>query len=116
MDLSRACQVAGSLVRLPGRSDPDLVTRIEKAPNYKTDGKPLVPASGLERGVTLRPVQALHWLSYATRPRYQDDLLDRYMHWALTRYIGMFEHLSDGSPVPSLMLSEAGQRLSLHLS
>lgn len=75
------------------------------------DIKTLTPAAGLEDGVTLLPLWALHWLSYATRPRYQDDLLDRYLHWALTRYIGLFEHLDEGPSLPGLTLSEAGQRI-----
>ena len=70
-----------------------------------------MPAAGLEDGVTLCPFLALHWLSYATRPRYQDDLLDMYLHWALTRYIGLFDHLDEGSPLPALTLSEAGRRV-----
>jgi hypothetical protein len=53
----------------------------------------------------------LHWLSYATRPRYQDDLLDVYLHWALARYIGLFEHLDERSSLPTLTLSDAGQRI-----
>lgn len=111
MDLYRACQVAGTPVRLPGVSNRALVERIREAPNYKNDGKDLTPAVSLEDGVRLRPFEALHWLSYATRPRYQDDLLDRYMHWALARYVGLFEHVLDGSSVPALMLSEAGRRI-----
>ncbi len=70
-----------------------------------------MPAAGLEDGVTLVPRWALHWLSYATRHRYQDDLLDTYLHWALARYIGLFEHRDEGSYLPALMLSEAGQRI-----
>jgi hypothetical protein len=59
----------------------------------------------------LRPVEALHWLSYATSPRYQDDLLDRYMHWALVRYIGLFERREEGPPCPALTLNQPGQRI-----
>ncbi len=81
-------------------------------PDFADGGKLLVPAAGLEDGVTLFPFLALHWLSYATRPRYQDDLLDMYLHWALARYIGLFEHLSEGSTLPALTLSEAGRRIN----
>jgi hypothetical protein len=112
MDLSRACHIVGSLVRLRGKSDCQLAKRIQEAPNFAADSKPLMPAAGLENGVTLFPFRALHWLSYATRPRYQDDLLDMYLHWALARYIGLFEHLEDGSSLPTLTLSEAGQRVT----
>jgi hypothetical protein len=111
MDLSHACHVAGSLVRLHGTSDFLLAKRVHEAPNFADGSKLLTPAVGLEDGVTLVPIQALHWLSYATRPRYQDDLLDRYLHWGLARYIGLFEHLGDGSSLPTLRLSEAGQRI-----
>jgi hypothetical protein len=111
MDLSRACHVAGSLVRFRGTSDRQLTQRIQDAPNFADGSKPLTPAAGLENGVTLVPFRALHWLSYATRPRYQDDLLDMYLHWALARYIGLFEHHSEGSSLPALTLSEAGQRI-----
>jgi hypothetical protein len=34
-----------------------------------------------------------------------------YLHWGLARYIGLFEHLSDGSSLPTLRLSEAGRRI-----
>lgn len=70
-----------------------------------------MPAAGLKDGVTILPLWALHWLSYATRPRYQDDLLDVYLHWALSRYIGLFEHLDEGFPLPRLTLSDAGRRI-----
>jgi hypothetical protein len=111
VDLYHACHVVGSLVRLPGMSDCHLIDRIQAVPGFAGGSKRLMPAAGLEGGVTLRPIAALHWLSYATRPRYQDDLLDRYLHWALARYIGLFEHVGDGWPLPVLRLSEAGQRI-----
>lgn len=34
-----------------------------------------------------------------------------YLHWALARYIGLFEHLDEGSRLPALTLSEAGRRI-----
>jgi hypothetical protein len=111
MDLSHAYHVAGSLVRFHGSSDCDLARKIQNSPNFAGHGKPLTPAVGLEDGVTLVPFRALHWLSYATRPRYQDDLLDMYLHWAHARYIGLFDHLGDGSSLPTLTLSGAGQRI-----
>lgn len=98
-------------MRFRGTSDHQLTQRIQDAPNFADGSKPLTPAAGLENGVTLVPFRALHWLSYATRPRYQDDLLDMYLHWALARYIGLFEHHSEGSSLPALTLSEAGQRI-----
>jgi hypothetical protein len=66
---------------------------------------------GLDGGILIRPVEGLHWLSYATSPRFQDDLLDMYMHWALVRYIGLFEHRDDGKADPALGISEPGQRI-----
>ncbi len=111
MDFSRARHVIGSLARLHGRSDWQLASRIEEAPGFADSSKPLTPAAGLVDGVTLLPFRALHRLSYVTRPRYQDDLLDMYLHWALVRYIGLFEHLDEGSSLPALALSEAGQRI-----
>lgn len=111
MDLSYACHIVGSPARMHGRSDGDLVSKVREAQTFAVRGKPLVPAAGLEDGVTLVPLRALHWLSYVTRPRYQDDLLDRYLYWALARYIGLFEHLNEGARLPALKLSEAGQRI-----
>jgi hypothetical protein len=111
VDLSRARHVVGSLARLHGTSDWQLAGRIQEAPKFADGSKLLIPAAGLEDGVTLFPFVSLHWLSYATRPRYQDDLLDMYLHWALARYIGLFEHLDQGSSLPTLTLSEAGQRI-----
>jgi hypothetical protein len=111
VDLSRAFQVVGSPTWLPGQSDDDLVKRVQEMPNFAEGSKPPSAAVGLEQGVTLLPLEALHWLSLATRPRYQDDLLDTYLYWALTRYIGLFEHIDQGLLPPTLTLSDAGQRV-----
>jgi hypothetical protein len=111
VDLSRARHVAGSWARLHGRSDWQLAKRIQEVPDLAAHIKSLTPAAGLEDGVTVLPLQALHWLSYATRPRYQDDLLDMYLYWALSRYIGLFEHLDGGFYPPRLTISEAGRRI-----
>ena len=97
VDLSQAMSVVGSRVRLHGSSDATLVRRVRQAPNFVSTRKGLSAAAGLDGGIILRPVEGLHWLSYATSPRYQDDLLDLYMHWALVRYIGLFER-RDGGP------------------
>ena len=85
VDLSHARHVVGSLARLHGRSDWQLASRIEEGPDFADGSKPLTPAAGLVDGVTLLPFHALHRLSYVTRPRYQDDLLDMYPDAALTR-------------------------------
>jgi hypothetical protein len=71
--------------------------------------KILAPAGGLESGVRLRPVEALHMLSYVTRPRYQDDLLDLYLQWGILRYLGFFDLTS--SEAPQLCVSEPGRRV-----
>jgi hypothetical protein len=104
-------QIVGSYVRLHGCSDANLVQRVLEAPNFVPGDKALSAVPGLDGGIILRPVEALHWLSYATRPRYQDDLLDVYMHWALVRYIGLFERRDDGHANPALAVSQPGQRI-----
>lgn len=111
MDLYEAWKVAGSTVHLAGRSDPSLISDVELAPGFATASKPLSPAVGLEHGCTLRPLQALHQLAYTTRPRYQDDLFDMYAHWALMRYLGLFDLTYSNKPLPELTLSDAGRRI-----
>ncbi len=111
VDLSQAMHVVGSHVRLHGSSDANLVQRVRQAPNFVPTRKALSVAAGLDGGIILRPVEGLHWLSYATSPRYQDDLLDLYMHWALVRYIGLFKRRNDGSADSALAISQPGQRI-----
>ncbi|MDQ7805663.1 hypothetical protein Q5425_18110 [Amycolatopsis sp. A133] len=112
MDLAGAFKVIGTPVRLPGRSDDALVRQIQKQKGFTAPGKPLCPAEGLADGIALRPLEALHWLSYVTRPRYQDDVLDVYLRWGLLRYLGFFAHDYTHSRLPRLTLSEAGRRIS----
>lgn len=112
MDLDEAMQIVGTKVMLQGRSDRGLVHRVVHAPNFVTSTKTLSPAASLHHGITLRPVEALHLLSYVTRPRYQDDLLDMYAQWGLMRYLGFFELACTGHPVPGIEVSEAGQRIT----
>jgi hypothetical protein len=111
VDLSYAMHVVGSEVCIAGRSDGDLVHRVQQAPNFVPGCKPVIPAAGLDGGIVLRPVEAVHALSYATRPRYQDDLLDMYLLWALIRYIGLFD-LAYAPEGLTLRLSDAGQRIT----
>lgn len=111
VDLSRALHIVGSQVRLDGCSEGSLVQRVRESPNFTPGHKALSGVPGLDGGVLLRPVEGLHWLSYATRPRFQDDLLDMYMHWALVRYVGLFEYRDDGNADPALGISEPGQRI-----
>jgi hypothetical protein len=103
--------VVGSEVRIVGWSDCELVQRVQQAPNFGPTGKALSPAAGLDGGIALRPVEAVHALSYATRPRYQDDLLDMYLLWALIRYIGLFDLVYEPYGL-TLRLSDAGQRIT----
>jgi hypothetical protein len=111
VDLARAFHIVGSCGRLDGVGGWTLVKRVQESPNLADGSKSLSPAIGLEDGLTIYPFRALHWLSYATRPRYQDDLVDTYLYWGLARYIGLFEHSDEGVPVPKLTLSDAGRRI-----
>ena len=103
--------VVGSEVCITGWSDGDLVHRVQQAPNFVPGCKPLSLAAGLDGGIVLRPVEVVHALSYATRPRYQDDLLDMYRLWALIRYVGLFD-LAYAPAGLTLRLSDAGQRIT----
>jgi hypothetical protein len=111
VDITQAIQVVGSQVHIRGRSDEHLIDMIQHRPGFVVPKKRLLPAAGLRTGVNLRPMDALHALSYATRPRYQDDVLDMYVKWGLLRYLGFFD-LAHGGMLPGLKLSEAGQRIS----
>lgn len=99
-------------MHLPGQSDDALIRQIRKRKEFTPPRKALSPAAGLESGISLRPIEALHRLSYVTRPRYQDDVLDRYLWWGLLRYLGFFAHDYSRSRSPNLALSAAGRRIS----
>jgi hypothetical protein len=116
VDVSEAMHVVHSQVLLRGRSDEALIGRIMQMTNpideeFGVSAKKLLPAAGLGAGVYLRPVEALHLLSLATSPRYQDDLFDNYVQWGLLRYLGFFELSSDGYSMPGLAVSDAGKRI-----
>ncbi|MDT7799798.1 MAG: hypothetical protein QOI78_3231 [Actinomycetota bacterium] len=111
MDLEQALTVVDTPVHLPGQSDNALVRQIQQRKEFSAPGKTLVPATGLENGIDLRPLEALHRLSYVTRPRYQDDVLDQYLWWGLLRYLGFFTHDYSHSRLPTLAVSEAGCRI-----
>ena len=68
MDIAEAIHIMGTSVRLPGRSTDYLVNQVASVPTYVAPSKPLGVAAGLERGATLRAIEALHELSYVTRP------------------------------------------------
>ncbi|MEQ0565105.1 hypothetical protein ABJI51_39025 [Amycolatopsis sp. NEAU-NG30] len=112
MDLEDAFTVVDTPVHLAGQSDEALIRQIRQRKEFSAPSKPLRPATGLEDGIVLRPVEALHWLSYVTRPRYQDDVLDRYLWWGLLRYLGFFAHDYSHSRLPKLALSDAGRRIA----
>jgi hypothetical protein len=84
--------------------------RVVKVPGFSSR-KPLSPAAGLNTGIVIRPAEALHELSYVTRPRYQDDLYDRYVQWGLMRYLGFFAHVTGKPGTRALGVSAAGQRI-----
>ncbi|GHG21542.1 MULTISPECIES: hypothetical protein [Amycolatopsis] len=111
MDLEEALHVVDTPVRLSGRSDEALVRAIQQRKDFSPPRKALSPAIGLEDGIVLRPIEALHRLASATRPRYQDDVLDRYLWWGLLRYLGFFAREYSHPGVPKLVLSEAGRRI-----
>lgn len=111
MDVSEAMHIVNSQVLVRGRSDEALIDRVRYMPEFSAPIKKLLPAAGLTVGVSLRPIEALHLLSLATSPRYQDDLFDTYVQWGLLRYLGFFELSYDGYPLPGLAVSEAGRRI-----
>lgn len=111
MDLAEALRIVNTEVELTGRSDDLLINQIQNVKDFKTPDKVISPAAGLENGVILRPVEALHKLSFATRSWYQDDLFDRYLQWALMRYIGFFELGPYGGRRQLLRVSAGGRRI-----
>ncbi|MFI6308425.1 hypothetical protein ACIBCH_41575 [Amycolatopsis thailandensis] len=112
MDLADALTVVDSPVRLHGRSDSDLVQRVIASPHLAPSAKRPRPAAQLHNGIDCRPLEALHLLSYATRPRYQDDVFDMYLQWGILRYLGFFQ-IADPDKTPmSLELSPAGRRVT----
>ena len=111
MDLDQARKVVGSYAYLHGESSDGLIRRVENAPGFVNPGKALSPAGSLKKGVVVRPVEALHQLAYATAPRYQDDLLDRYSQWGLLRYLGFFDVANEKTQPRRLKVSSAGSRI-----
>lgn len=100
MDLSQAMQIVGSEVQLYGRSDADVLYGVTAKLNSATT-KSLREVSGLHGGVVLRPFQALHQLSIATKPHYQDDLFigmcsgGFYAIWASLSWLARLIHCRD---------------------
>ncbi|WP_410644434.1 hypothetical protein [Amycolatopsis sp. lyj-346] len=112
MDLEDAFTVVDTPVYLSGQSDDALVRQVQQRKEFSPPRAALSPATGLEEGIFLRPLEALHWLTYVTRPRYQDDVLDRYLWWGLLRYLGFFTHDYSHSRLPKLAVSDAGHRIA----
>jgi hypothetical protein len=111
MDLADALSIVNAEAEFSGRSDDLLIDEIRATKGFEAPSKIISVAANLENGVIIRPVEALHKLSFATRPRYQDDLLDRYLQWALTRYLGFFELGPCGTRRPLLQVSASGRRI-----
>lgn len=110
MDVHGALEIVDKRAHLPGQSDTALLEKVIKKPEFSATSKTLSPAVGLDRGVMLRPVEALHELAYVTGSRYQADLYDYYLQWALLRYLGFFDHIAKRKRPRKLGLSQAGKR------
>jgi hypothetical protein len=90
MSLDHALRVVGAEGAVFGSADQHLLAGLNSA-GVVPPGKRLVLPAGLQGDFPVRPVEALHALSYATSPLYQGDLHDMYMRWGLLRYLGFFE-------------------------
>jgi hypothetical protein len=115
MDFRQAISDFDTEVHLAGQSDDALVRRIRKQKGFRPPAKALSPAAGLGTGIRLRPIEALHQLSFVTRPRYQDELLDAYLYWGLLRYLGFFALDHSVPHLPRLGVSDAGRRITGNL-
>lgn len=114
MDLLHAFHAVNTPARVRGTSDRALAQWVEQTaglgshpPVLRGAGKAVSPAAGLANGVVLRAIDALHRLAVVTGPRFQDDLHDVYLRWALYRYLGTF----DVAPLDRLVLSDPGRRV-----
>ncbi|WP_045875853.1 hypothetical protein [Pseudofrankia sp. DC12] len=118
VDLAEALTIVNRQVAFPGRSDGVLAGKVRDAltakakadPEFEMPSKVTSPADGLKSGVVVRPVEALHRLAYATRPRLQDNLLDFYLQWGIVRYLGFFVTQAN-TPWPLLAVSDAGKQV-----
>jgi len=89
MDLHQAFHAVNAPVRVRGTTTSVLSDWVRQSGPVL--GKAVTPAAGLEDGVELRAIDALHRLALVTGPRFQDDLHDVYLRWALYRYLGTFD-------------------------
>lgn len=98
MDLHQALYAINAPVHVRGTADHTLARWVEQTvtaggpTTSHSQAKAIGPAAGLENGVHLRAIDALHRLALVTGPRFQDDLHDVYARWALHRYLGTFDH------------------------
>lgn len=111
MNITEAMHVMDASVRVPGHSDQQLIDRVRAHPKFHAPRKTLTVAAGLESGVTLRPVDALHQLARATRPMVQQEVFDQYVQWAMLRYLGFFDLSPRLGRGRRLKVSDAGTRI-----
>jgi hypothetical protein len=100
MDIQQALSVADSRLWLRGTSD------VKLADHVSSLGEPMELATALHGGASLRPADVLLRLAQATRARFQPDIFGIQSHWALMRYLGIFEP-SAASPA-GFALSSSG--------
>lgn len=107
MNLSDALHAVSTPMRLPGVSDQALADRVNTGSGHRGGGmEPTV----LDGGSTEIGVDVLRRLAQATRPLYTDGVYDLYTHWAMLRYLGVFEPPSPRG-TPNFALSAAGRRV-----
>jgi hypothetical protein len=112
VNISEAMQIVSTPFTVPGRSDHGLLRSIGNASNYVAPSKTLVAVPSLDQGITMRPIDALHQLSFVTGPAYQNDIFDQYVQWGLHRYLGFFDRSYDAAGQVTLRLSAAGARIA----
>lgn len=110
MNISEALQIISSSYAVPGQSNTALLRSVRANPAFQPPTKSLSSAPILNGHTMLRPVDALRALSEATAPTYQDDVLDTYLQWGQTKYLGLFD-IDRWGTHPALRLSEAGSRI-----
>ena len=106
MDIRNALHRMTTPVLMLGRSDPELVRRVEVA-QLKDErarrrkglaslpAKTLTVATGLDVGaLTVRPIDALARLARVTALTVEDDVFAAYAQWGWLRYLGAFDHMS----------------------
>lgn len=108
--------VMATPIRVPGRSDPTLVSAVQTEVSALSDTaaakgaplpvKPVSLAAGVNAGITVRPIDAMLRLAKATRPLITDDVYDWYQHWSWLRYLGIFS-----AKTGELRLSAAGLKV-----